>query len=115
MREVRQRVTEWAHENGARAEAQRTLTLLTSEIVSNAVQHGPPGGPITVVARRDRTGFRVEVTDTGAGEPVVRPFEVTRARGRGMPWPPDGTGAQADRRCRALALGNGQCLFLMQS
>ena len=84
MREVRQRVTEWAHENGARAEAQRTLTLLTSEIVSNAVQHGPPGGPITVVARRDRTGFRVEVTDTGAGEPVVRPFEVTRARGRGM-------------------------------
>ena len=74
----------WAQENGAHAEAERTLTLLTSEVVSNAVEHGPPEGAITVVARRDGAGFRVEVTDQGAGQPIVRPFEVTRHRGRGM-------------------------------
>lgn len=84
VRDVRRRVTLWAQENGAPAETERTLTLLTSEIVSNAVEHGPPDGPIRVVARRDASGFRVEVTDAGAGRPVVRPFEVARARGRGM-------------------------------
>lgn len=84
VRDVREQVSAWAQRNGAEAEAQRTLALLTSEIVTNAVEHGPADGAIVVQVRRDGNGFRVAVTDEAAERPVVRPFQVNRPRGRGM-------------------------------
>ena len=84
VRDVRRQVAIWAQRNGAGAEAQRTLTLLTSEIVTNAVEHGPSDGAIIVCFRRQGAGYRVAVTDQATDRPVVRPFEVNRLRGRGM-------------------------------
>ena len=84
VRVVRRQVALWARRNGAKADAQRTLTLLTSEIVTNAVEHGPSEGSITVHARLQANGFRVAVTDEASDRPVVQPFEVGRLRGRGL-------------------------------
>jgi anti-sigma regulatory factor (Ser/Thr protein kinase) len=51
-------------------------TLLTSELVTNAIQHtdsGAPGGTVTVVAIEVADGVLVEVVDDGsAGTPVVK-------------------------------------------
>jgi anti-sigma regulatory factor (Ser/Thr protein kinase) len=51
-------------------------TLLTSELVTNAIQHtqsGTPGGTVTVVVIEADAGVLVEVADDGsAGAPVVR-------------------------------------------
>ena len=84
VRDVRRQVTLWAQRNGAHADAQRTLTLLTSEIVTNAVEHGPADGSITVRAQRQANGFWVAVTDEAVDRPVVQPFEIGRSRGRGL-------------------------------
>ncbi|PGZ73038.1 ATP-binding protein, partial [Priestia megaterium] len=49
----------------------QVVELLTGELVSNAVVHGPEGGSVRV--RLTVHGFlvRVEVTDEGTGRPTV--------------------------------------------
>jgi signal transduction histidine kinase len=44
----------------------QTLKLLVSELVTNAVRHGGPGGPVELRATWD-SEIRVEVQDHGAG------------------------------------------------
>jgi anti-sigma regulatory factor (Ser/Thr protein kinase) len=62
-------------------------TLLTSELVTNAIQHtdsGTPGGTVTVMVVEAGAGVLVEVTDEGsAGTPVVR-ADLYAADGHGL-------------------------------
>src|SRR6516165_3194190 len=62
-------------------------TLLTSELVTNAIQHtdsGAPGGSVTVVVIEVTDGLLVEVVDDGlADTPVVRGSWYT-AEGQGL-------------------------------
>jgi anti-sigma regulatory factor (Ser/Thr protein kinase) len=84
VRDVRRRVARWAEENGAGAEVLRTVSLLTSELVTNAVEHGPRDGCITVDATVVDSRFRVAVSDESHAQPVVRERDNARVRGRGM-------------------------------
>ena len=84
VRDVRHLVAQWARENGADTDVERTLTLLTSEVVTNAVEHGPEHGMIVVDVAREDSGFRVAVTDQSVQPPVVRPRASNQLRGRGM-------------------------------
>ena len=83
---------------GARAFITRTLagvpgvdsdaaTLLTSELVTNAIQHtdsGAPGGTVTVVVIGVPGGVLVEVVDDGsAGTPTVK-GDLLAAEGHGL-------------------------------
>ena len=62
-------------------------TLLTSELVTNAIQHtdsGAPGGTVTVVVIEVTDGVLVEVVDDGSADtPVVRGSWYT-AEGQGL-------------------------------
>jgi anti-sigma regulatory factor (Ser/Thr protein kinase) len=62
-------------------------TLLTSELVTNAIQHtgsGAPGGTVTVVVIAVPGGVLVEVVDDGsAGNPVVK-GDLYAAEGQGL-------------------------------
>jgi anti-sigma regulatory factor (Ser/Thr protein kinase) len=63
-------------------------TLLTSELVTNAIQHtdsGTPDGTVTVVIIGIPTGLLVEVVDEGsAGTPIVKPEEPDATGGHGL-------------------------------
>jgi anti-sigma regulatory factor (Ser/Thr protein kinase) len=64
-----------------------TLTLLVSELVSNAVRHSdaPPASTIVLRVRmRDRGELRVEVTDRGSGFTAVARDPVEGAGGYGL-------------------------------
>ncbi len=86
------------HVSGTRAFIARTLaglpgmdtdaaTLLTSELVTNAIQHtdsGAPGGMVTIVVIGVPGGVLVEVIDDGsAGAPVVK-NDLYAAEGHGL-------------------------------
>ena len=86
------------HVSGTRAFIARTLdrlagvdrdaaTLLTSELVTNAIQHtdsGAPGGTVTVVVIEVPGGVLIEVIDEGsAGTPVVK-ADLFAAEGHGL-------------------------------
>lgn len=62
-------------------------TLLTSELVTNAIQHtdsGTPGGMVTVIVIEVPGGVLVEVADEGsAGTPVVK-ADLYAAEGHGL-------------------------------
>lgn len=62
-------------------------TLLTSELVTNAIQHtdsGAPGGTVTVVVIGVPDGVLVEVVDDGSpGTPVVK-GDLYAAEGHGL-------------------------------
>jgi heavy metal sensor kinase len=47
------------------------LRHLLSNILDNALKHTPPGGSISVEARRDESRARISVSDTGAGIPAA--------------------------------------------
>jgi anti-sigma regulatory factor (Ser/Thr protein kinase) len=64
-----------------------TVALLVSELVSNAVEHGGPHGPdatIGLVVDERSGGVRVEVTDSGGGQPVIADGAIDRPSGRGL-------------------------------
>ena len=86
------------HVSGTRAFIARTLaamsgvdsdaaTLLTSELVTNAIRHtdsGAPGGTVTVVVIGVPGGVLVEVVDDGSpGTPIVK-GELLAAEGHGL-------------------------------
>ncbi|MFE0629272.1 sensor histidine kinase [Streptomyces sp. NPDC058864] len=51
------------------------LRQAVANLVSNAVRHTPPGGTVTVMARRDDETVVIAVADTGAG---IRPEDLPR-------------------------------------
>lgn len=63
------------------------VVLLVSELVSNAVQHGGPHEPAATVDLEVQASpglVRVDVTDAGAGDPVVGNGAIDYASGRGL-------------------------------
>lgn len=73
-----------AAEAGIRGEARAVVELLTSELVANALNHGPPGGRITVRTAVVDGALEVTVCDQGEKLPVVRHPPPTETGGRGM-------------------------------
>jgi len=69
---------------GVGGSSNQVVELLTGELVSNAVLHGPAAGPVSVRVRISASTVRVLVTDTGGGTPVVGHPEPTAASGRGL-------------------------------
>ncbi|WP_460303141.1 ATP-binding protein [Actinocorallia aurea] len=65
-------------------EGSEVVELLTSEVVTNAVQHGPSGGEIRVAVWRDGKRVRIECCDVGGGVPVAREAEEGDEDGRGL-------------------------------
>ena len=58
------------------------VTLLVSEVVSNAVLHGTAPRAIKVEVSAEM--IHVEVSDRAGADPVVRPIDVARIGGNGM-------------------------------
>jgi anti-sigma regulatory factor (Ser/Thr protein kinase) len=67
---------------GLAVEVIETATLLTSEAVTNAFEHGE--GPITLDLVRSSDGVRVEVTDESPARPEVAGADLEAVEGRGM-------------------------------
>lgn len=78
----------WAARQAARAhaapDATRTVELLTSEVLTNAVVHTRAHRHIALTADCHDGCVRVEVTDPDPTLPVVRPGNPARAGGNGM-------------------------------
>ncbi len=81
---ARRWVLRQAAEAGVRGDAQAVVELLTSELVANAIHHGPPEGRITVEAGVVDGHLQVTVFDESRADPVVRDPPPTEAGGRGM-------------------------------
>ena len=69
---------------GVRGDVQATVELLTSELVANALEHGPPDGVITVLVSTDEGMFEVAVRDQEPGHPVLGRPVLTAEGGRGV-------------------------------
>ncbi len=66
----------------ASQELRARLRLMVSELATNCVQHAATG--FTVVVHTSPHEIRVEVADTGGGEPTVRSPKPTEPSGRGL-------------------------------
>lgn len=69
---------------GVGGASNQVVELLTGELVSNAVVHGPAAGAVRVHVRIDGSTVRVGVRDTGGGTPTVGHPEPTAPSGRGL-------------------------------
>lgn len=82
------RARHWAASLARRVHAgpatERTVELLTSELLTNAVVHTGSHAPISVCAQLRDDAVRVAVTDTDPTLPVVRPTSPGRPGGNGM-------------------------------
>ncbi|HSE09359.1 MAG TPA: ATP-binding protein [Nocardioidaceae bacterium] len=67
---------------GLRIKSREDAILLTSEIVTNAIQHA--NGPIRLTVIRLEDGLRVEVHDTTGGTPAVAHRGMMAENGRGL-------------------------------
>lgn len=87
------------------------VTVIASELVTNAVVHGPEGGPIRVRFTREARGVLLEVWDSADSMPM-RKGDVEGLDGRGLPivealasecgvWPTEPQGKWVWARCRA--------------
>ncbi|MGQ5263456.1 ATP-binding protein [Micromonospora sp. ZYX-F-536] len=63
-------------------QAADTLVLLVSEIIANAVRHGPPPVCLELSLHPDRV--RLEVTDSSLVPPVLRRPQARELGGRGL-------------------------------
>ncbi len=59
-----------------------SASLLTDELVTNAIRHGRP--PIVLTVRFDAHVLMIEVDDCGPGRPVPRQVDASAERGRGL-------------------------------
>ncbi len=73
-----------AVENDVTGMANQVLELLSSELLANAMLHGPEGGAVGLQVRHTRQTVRVSVSDGGVEPPVVLHREPTAPSGRGM-------------------------------
>ena len=62
----------------------RVIQLLASELIANALLHGPPGGAVCVRVERSVDVLRVEVDDTSTGIPHLVPITRDGGGGRGL-------------------------------
>ena len=69
---------------GVVGSSNQVIELLTGELVSNAVQHGPAGGDVRVGVRVDGAMVRVSVRDEGTGRPRLARPDVAATSGRGL-------------------------------
>ncbi|MGW6129160.1 ATP-binding protein [Cellulomonas sp. NPDC055163] len=81
---VRRRVANVALGHGASPDESLVVELLASEVVTNAVVHGPDHGHVGVRTAYRDGAFSVAVTDRGAGLPVLRDPHPTELSGRGL-------------------------------
>ena len=77
-------VVRTAAERGVTGMANQVVELLSSELLANAVLHGPDEGAIGVEVIADGTTLRVSVTDRSPLNPVVLQHEPSAPNGRGM-------------------------------
>ena len=66
------------------AASHRVVELLTSELLTNAVTHGPEDGTVVVRASRSRDEVRVEVRDESLELPIVQQVGPEAVSGRGV-------------------------------
>jgi anti-sigma regulatory factor (Ser/Thr protein kinase) len=59
-----------------------SASLLTDELVTNAIRHGLP--PIVLTVRFDTDALMIEVVDCGPGQPVPCQVDSNAERGRGL-------------------------------
>lgn len=64
--------------------SRRVVELLTSELLTNAVTHGPEDGTVEIRATRTARALRVEVRDESMELPVVQDVDVDSTGGRGV-------------------------------
>ncbi len=69
---------------GASHDALRVVALLASELVTNAVQHGPAGGEVVVTVERRGDRMRVAVRDESPRPPIRLDPDPTHLSGRGV-------------------------------
>lgn len=84
MAQARHWVLRRAVAAGVAGETGAVVELLTSELVANAVVHGPLDGVITVETSAPADLFEVVVGDDSPVLPVVRNSEPLDEGGRGM-------------------------------
>ncbi len=75
---------ERARELGATEHALRLIALLTTEVATNAVRHGPPGGEVLLELHGGDGAVRISVRDASPSLPVVKNVEPTAPGGRGV-------------------------------
>lgn len=78
--QARREVTEMC--DGLHRDVATIATLLTSELVTNALQHG--SGDIAMTIDRRPGQLRVDVQDESSEQPVVRASGLDSIKGRGM-------------------------------
>jgi anti-sigma regulatory factor (Ser/Thr protein kinase) len=87
VRELRHRLTQALQEWGAQDIAD-VAELLAAELLANAVQHAlhtnSDCARVTLTARQDRWGLRVEVADPDPNPPVMRHAATDDEGGRGL-------------------------------
>ena len=71
-------------ERGVTGMANQIVELLTSELLANAVLHGPPGGNVGLRLQCSETVVRVTVSDRETAMPVVLHPDPIAPSGRGM-------------------------------
>lgn len=62
----------------------QNVRLVITELVSNAVRHGPAGGPIAISVRADAQRLRGEVIDQGSGFDPSSGSDMTSGNGYGL-------------------------------
>lgn len=80
VRQARRFVSQAIH--GSPPELIQTVVLMTSELASNCIRH--TDSRFEVAVTRTEGEIRVEATDRGRGQPVVRTPEPTDPSGRGL-------------------------------
>ncbi|WP_315095603.1 ATP-binding protein [uncultured Cellulomonas sp.] len=69
---------------GLAADHAPLLRLLSSELITNAVEHGPRSGDVTIRVRCVDDQIRVEVDDEGSNPPQLRAADFAAVGGQGM-------------------------------
>lgn len=84
IRHARTWVMAEAAHAGAPVDIQRVVGLLASEVVTNAVRHGPAGGLVDVQVRTTGDRVRVSVRDESPRRPVRLEPDPLALSGRGV-------------------------------
>ncbi|MCD0452533.1 ATP-binding protein [Actinocorallia sp. API 0066] len=85
-RRARSWVADLVAQHGCGDDVLDTVRVLTSELATNALRHGPQGEEhrVRVALLRDPKGLRVEVNDRGTGVPRSRDADTADEDGRGL-------------------------------